>query len=289
MNNIEVLNAISKSKRKDFPFENNFNINELFLMPELFDWVNCDVGLENKFYMFLGGKDDGVALRFFWNGFYEKYTLRTWSRIAKNTNGFVLDIGAHTGSYSLAALTANKNLGLLSFEPHYMNFARLILNFNANKFNTNNIFMFCVGDENKFVPFSTSTSVSYLTSGGSVGQKSGANVNSVQQVALDSFLIDEVIQNTHLIKIDVEGYEGNVLKGMSKILKYKPTIFFECIEKNSAKLVEEILFSYGYNFYEIDDLTEKITKVKKLEPQFDRDNKLVMHKLNRIASINETF
>ena len=97
MNNIEVLNAISKSKRKDLPFENNFNINELSLMPELFDWVNCDVGLENKFYMFLGGKDDGVALRFFWNGFYEKNTLRTWSRIAKNTNGFVLDIGAHTG------------------------------------------------------------------------------------------------------------------------------------------------------------------------------------------------
>jgi hypothetical protein len=39
MNNIEALNAISKSKRKDLPFENNFNINELSLMPELFDWV----------------------------------------------------------------------------------------------------------------------------------------------------------------------------------------------------------------------------------------------------------
>lgn len=289
MNNIEALNAISKTKRKDLPFENNFNINELSLMPELFDWVNCDVGIENKFHMLLGGKDDGVALRFFWNGFYEKYTLKTWAQLAQEINGFVLDIGAHTGSYSLAALTANKNLNVLSFEPHYMNFARLILNFNANKFNTNNVFMCCVGDENKFVPFSTFSSVGYLTSGGSVGQKVGATVNSVQQVALDSFLIDEVIRNIHLIKIDVEGYEANVLKGMKKILGHKPTIFFECIEKNSAKLVEEILFSYGYNFYEIDDLTEKITKVKKLEPQFDRDNKLVMHKLNRIASINETF
>jgi FkbM family methyltransferase len=289
VNDLEKLNSVAKAKRSQLPIENNFNINDLSLMPEFFNWVNCDVGLKEQFQMFLGGKDDGVALRFFWNGFYEKITLRTWSRIAKNTSGFVLDIGAHTGSYSLAALTANRNLSLLSFEPHYMNFARLILNFNANKFNTNNIFMYCVGDENKFVPFSTSTSVSYLTSGGSVGQKSGAKVNSVQQVALDSFLIDEVIQNTRLIKIDVEGYEANVLKGMKKILNYKPTIFFECIEKNSAKLVEEILFSYGYNFYEIDDLTEKITKVKKLEPQFDRDNKLVMHKLNRIASINETF
>lgn len=59
--------------------------------------------------------------------------------------------------------------------------------------------------------------------------------------------------------------------------------------KKSATLVEEILFSYGYKFYEINDLTGKITKVKKLEPQFDHDNKLVMHKVNRIASINETF
>ena len=289
MNNIEALNTISKAKRKDLPFENNFNINELSLMPELFDWVNCDVGAENKFHMFLGGKDDGVALRFFWNGFYEKYTLKTWSEFAKKMNGFVLDIGAHTGSYSLAALAANKNLNVLSFEPHYMNFARLILNFNANKFNTNNVFMCCVGDENKFVPFSTSSNIGYLTSGGSVGHKVGSTVNTIQQVALDSFLIDEVIKNINLIKIDVEGYEANVLKGMKKILKHKPTIFFECIEKNTAKLTQEILSSYGYNFYEIDDLTGNITKVKNLEPQFDQDNKLVMHKLNRIASINETF
>ena len=248
MNNIEVLNAISKTKRKDLPFENNFNINELSQMPELFDWVNCDVGVGNKFHIFLGGKDDGVALRFFWNGFYEKYTLKTWSELAKKINGFALDIGAHTGSYSLAALASNKNLNVLSFEPHYMNFARLILNFNANKFNANNIFMCCVGDENKFVPFSTSSSVGYLTSGGSVGHKSGATVNSIQQVALDSFLIDEVIQNINLIKIDVEGYEANVLMGMKKILGHKPTIFFECIEKNSAKLTQEILSRYGYNF-----------------------------------------
>lgn len=219
MNNIEALNTISKAKRKDLPFENNFNINELSLMPELFDLVNCDVGAENKFHMFLGGKDDGVALRFFWNGFYEKYTLKTWSEFAKKMNGFVLDIGAHTGSYSLAALAANKNLNVLSFEPHYMNFARLILNFNANKFNTNNVFMCCVGDENKFVPFSTSSNIGYLTSGGSVGHKVGSTVNTIQQVALDSFLIDEVIKNINLIKIDVEGYEANVLKGMKKYCK----------------------------------------------------------------------
>jgi FkbM family methyltransferase len=289
MNNIEILNNISKTKREDLPFENNFNINELSQMPELFDWVNCDVGVENKFHMFLGGKDDGVALRFFWNGSYEKYTLKTWSELAKKTNGFALDIGAHTGCYSLAALASNKNLNVLSFEPHYINFARLILNLNANKFNTNNIFMCCVGDENKFVAFSTSSRVGYLTTGGSVGHRSGATVNSIPQVALDSFLIDEVIQNINLIKIDVEGYEANVLKGMKKILDFKPTIFFECIEKNSAELTQEILSSYGYIFFEIDDLTGKITKVKNLEPQFSQDNKLVMHKLNRIASINENF
>lgn len=289
MNNIKILNDISKTKREDLPLENNFNIYELSQMPEVFDWVNCDIGVENKFYMFLGGKDDGVALKFFWNGSYEKYTLKTWSELAKKTNGFALDIGAHTGCYSLAALASNKNLNVLSFEPHYINFARLILNFNANKFNINNIFMCCVGDENKVVPFSTHPKVGYLTSGGSVGRRLGAIVNSIPQVTLDSFLIDDVIQNINLIKIDVEGYEPNVLKGMKKILGLKPTIFFECIEKNSSELAQEILSSYGYSFFEIDDLTGKITKVKNLEPQFSQDNKLVMHKLNRIASVNENF
>ena len=194
-------------------------------MRELFDWVNCDVGLNDSFYMYLGGKDDGVALRFFWNGCYEKHSLKIWSKLAKNINGFVLDIGAHTGSNSLAAHTANKNLNVLSFEPHHLNFARLILNFNANKMNINNAFMCCVGDENKFVPFSTSSNVGFLTSGGSVGQRAGANVNSIQQIALDNFLSDEVIQNIHLIKIDVEGYEPNVLRGMKKNIKFQASYF----------------------------------------------------------------
>ena len=292
MNNIEALNTISKARRKNLPFENNFDFSDLYQMPELFDWVNCDGGVENKFHMLLCGKDDGVALRFFWNGCYEKHSLKTWSDFAKKVNGIVLDIGAHSGSYSLAALAANKNLNVFSFEPHYMNFARLRLNLNANNFNDKNAYMYCVGDENKFVPFSTYADqehLSFLTSGGSVGHKAGFLASSIQQVALDSFFIDEAIKKISLIKIDVEGYEANVLKGMKKILGHKPTIFFECIEKNSAKLCQEILSSYEYNFYEIDDFTEKITKVKSLEPKFDQDNKLDKHKLNRIASINEIF
>ena len=289
MHDLEKLNATSKAKRKNMAFENNFNINELSQMPELFDWVNCDVGINGSFYMYLGGKDDGVALRFFWNGCYEKHTLKIWSKLAKNINGFVLDIGAHTGSYSLAAKSANRSLNVLSFEPHHMNFARLILNFNANKMKINNAFMCCVGDENKFVPFSTSSNIGYLTSGGSVGQRAGASINSVQQIALDNFLPDVVIQNIHLVKIDVEGYEPNVLRGMKKILNFKPAIFFECIEHNSAKLTQEILSDYGYNFYEINDLSGEINKVKNLEPQFDLNKNLVMHKLNRIASVSEVF
>jgi FkbM family methyltransferase len=288
MNIIEKINATAIAKRRSLPLENNFNIHELSLKPDFFNWVNCDVGLKEKFLMFLGGHDDGVALRFFWNNCYEKHTLKKWSQLAMNVNGFALDIGAHTGSYSLAALTANKDLKVLSFEPHFMNFARLLLNLNANKFN-NNAFMLCVGDKNEYVPFSTSTNVSYLTSGGTVGQIAGANVNSIQQVALDDFLPDDVIQNTSLIKIDVETYEANVLKGMGKILNYKPTIFFECVEENSAKLVQEILLNYGYFFYEIDDLSETIKKVKNIRPNFNEDNQLNMYKLNRIASTKEIF
>lgn len=283
------INETASQKRLQLPQENYFSIKELQMLPERFDFIECTLGFNLSFRMFLGGSDDGVALRFYWNGSYEKYTLKTWSEFAKNCNGFALDIGAHTGSYSLAALTSNKNLNILSFEPHYMNFARLILNFNANKFNTSNVFMYCVGDENKFVPFSTFSTLGYLTSGGCVGHRAGATVNQIQQVALDNFLIDEVIQNINLIKIDVEGYEANVLKGMKNILTQKPTIFFECIDKNSARLTQEILSNYEYNFYEIDDLTGKITKVKNLEPRLDQDNKLIMHKINRIASISKSF
>ena len=62
MNNEKALNL-----RKTLPKVNNFSISELRKMPRYFGWVSYSVNKKRKIYLFLGGDDDGVALRCFWN------------------------------------------------------------------------------------------------------------------------------------------------------------------------------------------------------------------------------
>jgi FkbM family methyltransferase len=281
---IKNINESAYQKRESLNSENYFSIQELTSLPPLFDFVDCIIDKESKFQMFLAGKDDGVALRFFWNGMYEKKTLSIWSKLAGKAKGFILDIGAHTGVFSLAALSSNNKVNILSFEPHFMNFSRLLLNLRANQFSNFQAFMFCVGSSNCIVPFSISTDLFYLTTGGSVGNRENAMTSSIQQVALDNFLSDDIIENISLIKIDVEGYEPNCFLGMHKILKNCPIIFFECINTESGQKVQEILSKYNYKFYEVDDLNGSIKPVNKVVAHY-HDGKVLMNMINRIASV----
>ena len=65
-------NEKTKKYRKSLDKKNFFNIVELRNMPKYFGWVNhCINNLNIK--LFLGGDDDGVALRCFWNNHYETH------------------------------------------------------------------------------------------------------------------------------------------------------------------------------------------------------------------------
>ena len=63
-------NKKAQKYRLQLPKSNYFNIKELHNMPKYFGWVDYYTTLENKIFMFLGGNDDGVALRCFWNNHY---------------------------------------------------------------------------------------------------------------------------------------------------------------------------------------------------------------------------
>ena len=67
-------------------------------------------------------------------GNYEGETLRLWYEISKEVNGLVIDIGAHSGIYSLVAASANKQSSIVAFEPHPNNFDLLSKNIQINEF-----------------------------------------------------------------------------------------------------------------------------------------------------------
>lgn len=282
--NLEEINRHAQLKRKSLPELNTFSIQELVRMPPYWGWVNCETGISN-FRMFSAGLDDGIALRFFWNGCFKKTTLRKWAAYAKN-GGIIVDIGAHTGSFTLAALSANNAATVVAFEPHFMNFARLNLNLRANGFQTNNAFMLAVGSRNETLPFSINTEVDFLTTGGSLGERQNASVYYVQTVALDDFVPDEAKANVKLVKLCIIGNEADCLAGMKSILeKARPVIFFECTNAKTGSDIQSILAGYGYGFYEIGEMEGSVTRVDVIEPRLDSQGNLLEFKKNRIATV----
>jgi FkbM family methyltransferase len=282
----DSLNAVALEKRSTLPPHNSFTITELTNMPPYFGWVECSSG-SSTFRMLLGGADDGIALRFLWNGSYESMSLKSWTWLAKKVE-LAIDVGAHTGTYTLAARAANPNVLVLSFEPHFMNFARLNLNLRANGFGTGNTFMYAVGAKNEVLPFSVSTSLDWLSSGGSIGKRQKGITTSVQVINLDSFLTPPVVAKVGLVKIDTEGFEAECIQGMRNIISTKhPVIFFECIDAKSGSEVQNILQEYGYKFYEVDDNEQTIAAVATIKPSLDSNGKPIYGRFNRIASTSD--
>ncbi len=129
-----------------------------------------------------------------------------------------VDIGAHVGTWSLFLATKFKTV--IAYEPDPINYKFLMENISNS--GLKNIFAYqtAVGCYSGYV---------YIDSGPrNSGQK------HIVEYETDNFAVIDCIDDSNLepdyIKIDVEGYELNVLKGAERTIKQsKPVI---CLEKN---------------------------------------------------------
>jgi FkbM family methyltransferase len=140
-----------------------------------------------------------------------------------NKNHKVLDIGANIGLTSI--LFGNLASEVDSFEPSLSTFKILQKNLAASLHSNIHIHNFGLGakNENLTLTFSPSN-----RAGGFVSDKTQASKeHSVENIVIkkgDDFLITKV----DFIKIDVEGYEKNVIEGLlQSILQNHPVIVLE--------------------------------------------------------------
>lgn len=129
----------------------------------------------------------------------------------------VVDVGANIGYYMLMFQSIVGSTGkIICFEPEPSNLVELKSNINGNDFTNVQLFEAAVGMEVGAINFSCGIN-------GMVAENGRGEI-SVDLVTLDS-VIDERVD---MIKIDVEGYEAQVLIGASGLIKrYKPTLFVE--------------------------------------------------------------
>jgi FkbM family methyltransferase len=138
----------------------------------------------------------------------------------------VLDIGANIGYYALAEARAVGEKGTVyAVEPVKSNFELLNRNIKLNNFTNVPAFQCAFGDKNKEAEIFVSDksnlcAISKDAVGGEI-----LEVQPVTMMTIDEFIKDK--KTPKLIRMDVEGYEYEILKGMSNTLKSDIKILME--------------------------------------------------------------
>ena len=217
-----------------------------------------------NFYMLNISNDDAVPLKYLWRDKYESYALKLWYEWTRDVSGVFFDIGAHTGIYSIIG-NLNKSINnIISFEPYFLNFSRLMSNLRLNLIPSSNCFFYAVSDTNEIKKFNVPVVGGYHTSGGRLSENGQINVNSI---TLDSINIEKPLV---AMKIDTEGHEYEVLKGgINHIKKHKPKILFE-VNKNNFDSCLQLLKKCNYEFHFIDEYLDKLHIVKKFNENLIR-------------------
>lgn len=257
-------------------------IDQLLSQPPYCGFVEGVVFEDLRLVMLLVDSDDGVALRWLWNHAYEPMSLALWSLMAREAE-VILDIGAHTGVYSIAARLANDRAKVVSFEPYWLNLSRLAANLQANGLGLENIFPGAASDKEGVATLTIQSPFGYHSTGGKIGASSGPGGLQVQTVQIDTLYRQQKLAAS-LVKIDVEGHEPNVLKSMPDVLNdCSPDILIEAVDLNAAKECTAILKGHGYRFFCLDDAAMSIEPVDAIVPIFENGSPN-MTRLNRLAS-----
>ncbi|MDG1475590.1 MAG: FkbM family methyltransferase [Vicingaceae bacterium] len=175
---------------------------------------------------------------------------------------FFMDIGANVGVYSLLASGLNK-CNSISIEPIPQTFQNLKQNLNINNL-TNKVSALNIG-------LSKQEEELYFTNDGDtvnhVVNKESKNTTTVKVDTLDNIFPSETITDT-LLKIDVEGFEYNVLKGGESVLKNNnvKAIIIElngCSERYglSDGMVDELLIKNGFEKYDYDPYKRTLSPI----------------------------
>ena len=220
------------------------------------------------------------------NGNFEPHIVDL-SKSLISKNDIVLDIGANVGLHTLffSKLVGEGGGRVVAFEPNELNLERLKLNISLNRISNIQIESVAVSDEigeNVFYELSNNSE--------NLGNHSFAYTDTIKKLEKEEEVfkrrvlcttIDDYCKNNKIspnfIKMDIEGFEYNALRGACQSLKSKELKAL-IIEFNSSRIrsvglqnsaFEEILSDY--NCYEILMPNDYISYTSLVRYNFERD------------------
>jgi FkbM family methyltransferase len=210
--------------------------------------------------------DDSSVVDHFWKGHHDKVGLDLWSKITKK-EGIFIDVGSHTGLYTIVGLLSHKNNFIISIEPSYINLGRMKSNLRLNNlFKNNSQFLGAASNFSGQGSFMSHHDKTFMAKGGKIAS-SGETINVIR---LDDISTSEN-KNINGIKIDTEGEDYKVLLGAENtIKKYKPHIIIETREYNKIQIYE-FLSNFNYKFSIILD---KVTPIDLLNYKIENSSNI---------------
>lgn len=206
---------------------------------------------KNYTYTIRTGLARGLRRRYGF-GFKPRISLTAEERFlaSRNLQGkTVFDVGAYVGIYTMFfARAVGKNGYVVAFEPNPRNREELTHNVGLNKFENVSIRPIGVGDRHQWMNLVYGP---IYRSRGSLKKDNdrvthptpkGYESVKVEVYPLDSLVEDGEAPPPDFVKIDVEGFEMEVLRGMAKIIERShPELFIEIHGEMSQEMVDFLL------------------------------------------------
>jgi FkbM family methyltransferase len=207
-------------------------------------------------------KDAGIGLAsaLFWHGIdgHEPETSRILRFFFERSSNFI-DVGANYGFYSLLGALWNPNLQVIAFEPLLPIYEGLTRNVDLNHLGAR------IRCENLALGSHSGPATLYLPPGGGKDLESTATLSSnswqvrqhaqplkVEAVTFDDYESRRPLR-VDLVKIDVEDFEADVLRGMERVIRRdRPFIVCEILPRNREHKNErtrQVIESLNYTAY----------------------------------------
>jgi FkbM family methyltransferase len=195
----------------------------------------------------------------FWSGIagiWEPRSLQIWTRLCK-TAAVIYDVGANTGIYAMVAQAVHPTATVIAFEPLDLIFARLEQNAMLNG-GTVCCVQAAVSDRRGTTdihhppvdhPYAATLEPEVF---GESATRGWGRVR-VNTIRLDEFSESRGIE-PDLLKIDTEGHEASVIRGLGLILETRhPTILAEVLTDHVAEELTSLFDDHGYLSFAIDE------------------------------------
>lgn len=215
----------------------------------------------------------GIDFAIYLGGIFERSTRHALSELVL-PSATVLDIGANVGAHTLhLAQCVGPRGNVLAFEPTEFAFRKLVRNIEINpqigsRVTPYNCFL--AADDKADVPATIYSSwplteAAQNTTGEDFHAKhlgQAKSARTAQARSIDSILADRADPRVQLVKLDVDGFECDILRGAKMLLRESRPIFVMelapyVLEERGASLAEllDVFTSNNYRFY--DERTKK--------------------------------